>query len=139
MSYSFEYIDIILLAMIAGFIFLRLRGILGKKSGYEDEMASSFPHDFSKEPLQKNPKNMEFDDEAKNNFIKGAKIAYENGNKAEISCFNDPYVLGNVDSLTSGIVTIKYGPAYYVFSEECHQITLVTVMIAKSYSGGTAC
>ena len=78
MSYSFEYIDIILLAMIAGFIFLRLRGILGKKSGYEDEMASSFPHDFSKEPLQKNPKNMEFDDEAKNNFIKGAKIAYEN-------------------------------------------------------------
>ena len=33
MNYSFEYIDIILLAMIAGFIFLRLRGILGKKSG----------------------------------------------------------------------------------------------------------
>ena len=78
MSYSFEYIDIILLAMIAGFIFLRLRGILGKKSGYEDEMSSSFPHDFSKEPLQKNQKYMEFDDEAKNNFIKGAKIAYEN-------------------------------------------------------------
>ena len=32
MNYSFEYIDIILLAMIAGFIFLRLRGILGKKT-----------------------------------------------------------------------------------------------------------
>ena len=32
MSYSFEYIDIILLAMIAGFIFLRLRGILGKRT-----------------------------------------------------------------------------------------------------------
>ena len=78
MSYSFEYIDIILLAMIAGFIFLRLRGILGKKTGYEDEMASSFPHDFSKEPLQKNKANMEFNEEAKNNFIKGAKIAYEN-------------------------------------------------------------
>jgi hypothetical protein len=31
MNYSFEYIDIILLAMIAGFIFLRLRGILGKE------------------------------------------------------------------------------------------------------------
>ena len=40
MSYSFEYIDIILLAMIAGFIFLRLRGILGKKSGFE---VSLFP------------------------------------------------------------------------------------------------
>ena len=35
MSYSFEYIDIILLAMIAGFIFLRLRGILGKRTGFD--------------------------------------------------------------------------------------------------------
>ena len=31
MSYSFEYIDIILLAMIAGFIFLRLREYLEKE------------------------------------------------------------------------------------------------------------
>ena len=35
MNYSFEYIDIILLAMIAGFIFLRLRGILGKRTGFD--------------------------------------------------------------------------------------------------------
>ena len=55
MSYSFEYIDIILLAMIAGFIFLRLRGILGKKTGFEGKM----PTQFEKE------------------FLKGAKIAYE--------------------------------------------------------------
>ena len=40
MSYSFEYIDIILLAMIAGFIFLRLRGILGKRSGFEGKAPS---------------------------------------------------------------------------------------------------
>ncbi len=78
MNYSFEYIDIILLAMIAGFIILRLRGILGKKSGYEEEMSSSFPHDFSKEPLKKNINKMEFDDDAKNDFLKGAEIAYEN-------------------------------------------------------------
>ena len=39
MNYSFEYLDIILLAMIAGFIFLRLRGILGKKSGFEDDIS----------------------------------------------------------------------------------------------------
>ena len=45
MSYSFEYIDIILLAMIAGFIFLRLRGILGKKSGFEEDINRSFPHE----------------------------------------------------------------------------------------------
>ena len=40
MNYSFEYIDIILLAMIAGFIFLRLRGILGKRSGFEGKSPS---------------------------------------------------------------------------------------------------
>ena len=49
MSYSFEYIDIILLAMIAGFIFLRLRGILGKKTGFEEDISSSFPHEVPKE------------------------------------------------------------------------------------------
>ena len=42
MSYSFEYIDIILLAMIAGFIFLRLRGILGKKTGFEVKTPTQF-------------------------------------------------------------------------------------------------
>ena len=52
MNYSFEYIDIILLAMIAGFIFLRLRGILGKKTGYEENISTSFPHEF---PEKKNP------------------------------------------------------------------------------------
>ena len=46
MNYSFEYLDIILLAMIAGFIFLRLRGILGKRSGYEDDISNSFPHEM---------------------------------------------------------------------------------------------
>jgi len=47
MNYSFEYIDIILLAMIAGFIFLRLRGILGKRTGHEDNLDSNFSQDFS--------------------------------------------------------------------------------------------
>ena len=47
MNYSFEYIDIILLAMIAGFIFLRLRGILGKRTGHEEDVSTSFPHDLT--------------------------------------------------------------------------------------------
>ena len=42
MNYSFEYIDIILLAMIAGFIFLRLRGILGKRTGFEGKSSPQF-------------------------------------------------------------------------------------------------
>jgi|TARA_B100000929_G_scaffold289548_1_gene280484 predicted lipid-binding transport protein (Tim44 family) len=77
MNYSFEYIDIILLAMIAGFIFLRLRGILGKKTGQEDDMASSFANDFGfKKPLNKK-EIYEFNEDAKKEFLKGAKIAYE--------------------------------------------------------------
>ena len=78
MSYSFEYIDIILLAMIAGFIFLRLRGILGKKTGHEENMRAAFPHDFTTKS-QQNQKIDEnsFDEKAKADFLKGAKIAYE--------------------------------------------------------------
>ena len=35
--------------MIAGFIFLRLRGILGKKTGFEENINSSFPHEEAPE------------------------------------------------------------------------------------------
>ncbi len=78
MNYSFEYIDIILLAMIAGFIFLRLRGILGKKTGHEENLSAGFHHDFStkKKKSQKIDENS-FDEKAKADFLKGAKIAYE--------------------------------------------------------------
>ena len=77
MSNSFEYIDIILLAMIAGFIFLRLRGILGKKTGFEGKLATEFQKEFTKNVVKKKNDNQNFDDVAKNNFLKGAKIAYE--------------------------------------------------------------
>ncbi len=78
MNYSFEYIDIILLAMIAGFIFLRLRGILGRKSEFDNEFSAEFKPDFVKETAKKSFNNIAFDDDAKSNFLKGAKIAYEN-------------------------------------------------------------
>ena len=77
MNYSFEYIDIILLAMIAGFIFLRLRGILGKKTDHEEDMTSSFTHDFDFKKSEIKKGVYEFDDEAKKEFLKGAQIAYE--------------------------------------------------------------
>ncbi len=78
MNYSFEYIDIILLAMIAGFIFLRLRGILGKRSGFDGKSPAQF-QEVLKSVKQEIPKkiNENFDDVAKKEFLKGAKIAYE--------------------------------------------------------------
>tara|TARA_Y100000591_G_C21750327_1_gene654397 strand:- start:563 stop:1150 length:588 start_codon:yes stop_codon:yes gene_type:complete len=78
MNYSFEYIDIILLAMIAGFIFLRLRGILGRKSEFDNKVSTDFSPEFVKETTKRPLNEMTFDDDAKNNFINGAKIAYEN-------------------------------------------------------------
>ena len=40
--------------MIAGFIFLRLRGILGKRTGHEENMAASFAHDIPQKKATKN-------------------------------------------------------------------------------------
>ena len=83
MSNNFGYIDIILLAMIAGFIILRLRNILGKKTGHEDKGLSGFSEkrfeQFKKQTINKN-------DEIhkkglvgiqREEFLKGAEVAYE--------------------------------------------------------------
>ena len=77
MSYSFEYIDIILLAMIAGFIFLRLRGILGKKTGFEEDINSNFHQKTSEAEPEVKLNSETFDENAKKEFLKGAQIAYE--------------------------------------------------------------
>ena len=78
MNYSFEYIDIILLAMIAGFIFLRLRGILGKRTGFEGKINPQFENILKKAQTENKAKIKDnFDEEAKKEFLKGAKIAYE--------------------------------------------------------------
>ena len=77
MNYSFEYIDIILLAMIAGFIFIRLRGILGKRTGHEKDLSTSFTHEVSPRKAQKIISEENFDENEKKEFLNGAKIAYE--------------------------------------------------------------
>ena len=78
MNYSFEYIDIILLAMIAGFIFLRLRGILGKRTGFEGKAPPQFEEILKNiDPKIKTKQKQNFDDDAQKEFLKGAKIAYE--------------------------------------------------------------
>ena len=100
MNYSFEYIDIILLAMIAGFIFLRLRGILGRRTGHEENIDSNFTHDLPSKKILKNKSNIfNFDETAKKDFLSGAEIAYEkivtafaNGNLMDIKILLDKKV-----------------------------------------------
>ena len=78
MNYSFEYIDIILLAMIAGFIFLRLRGILGKRTGFEGKVPSQFEKVLNNIQTEKKATIEEnFNEDSQREFLKGAKIAYE--------------------------------------------------------------
>ena len=81
MSNSFGYLDIILLGMIAGFIILRLRSILGRKTGHETKVYPGFaekkfniPKNDSKE-VKENHEILEGND--KKEFLKGAEIAYE--------------------------------------------------------------
>ena len=78
MNYSFEYIDIILLAMIAGFVFLRLRGILGKRTGFEGKPPPQFEEILKNiDPKVQTQLKEKFDEKAQKEFLEGAKIAYE--------------------------------------------------------------
>jgi len=81
MSGQFGFIDIILLAMFAGFIILRLRNILGRKTGFQGKPISRyFPKGVE---VLKDIENNEairsgnVDEEAKKQFLKGADVAYE--------------------------------------------------------------
>ncbi len=81
MSNNFGYLDIILLGMIAGFIILRLRSILGRKTGHESKVYPNFAEkNFSmpkqeSEPVKQNLNVLE--GKNKKEFLKGAEIAYE--------------------------------------------------------------
>ena len=77
MNYSFQYIDVILLAMIAGFILLRLRGILGKKTGFEGKIPNEIGKKFQEISTNLKPSIEKFDDEDQKFFLEGAQIAYE--------------------------------------------------------------
>ena len=81
MNSGFEYLDIIILAMIAGFIILRLKRILGRRTGHEKKIfGNSFSGKVAQKDIKKKVVNLNssnLDDVAKEQFIKGAKAAYE--------------------------------------------------------------
>tara|TARA_B110000438_G_scaffold298070_1_gene345569 strand:- start:17 stop:619 length:603 start_codon:yes stop_codon:yes gene_type:complete len=81
MSGQFGFIDIILLAMFAGFIILRLRNILGRKTGHQGKTISRyFPRGVEVlKDIENNEaiKSGNIDEQAKKHFLKGANVAYE--------------------------------------------------------------
>jgi predicted lipid-binding transport protein (Tim44 family) len=81
MSNNLGFIDIILLAMIAGFIILRLRNILGKKTGHQGKVTSIFDeknyNQFKPQVKNKPILKEDLEEGEKEQFLKGAEIAYE--------------------------------------------------------------
>ena len=81
MSNNFGFLDIILLAMLAGFIILRLRNILGRKTGHQAKPIDKyFPR--GSEAMRDTENNEAIktgnvDEDAKKQFLKGVEIAYE--------------------------------------------------------------
>jgi predicted lipid-binding transport protein (Tim44 family) len=81
MSNQFGFIDIILLAMFAGFIILRLRNILGRKTGHQGKPMKNYSPkgmDIIKD-IENNEsiKSNNVDETTKKKFLEGAEIAYE--------------------------------------------------------------
>jgi len=81
MSSNFGYLDIILLGMIAGFIILRLRSILGRKTGHETKVYPNFAEkkfSMPQKDIKAAEQNLEIlEGRDKKEFLKGAEIAYE--------------------------------------------------------------
>ena len=81
MSNQFGFVDIILLALFAGFIILRLRNILGRKTGHQRKpMNRYFPKGMEVlKDIENNEaiKTGNVDEETKKQFLKGANAAYE--------------------------------------------------------------
>ena len=86
MDNAFQYMDIIFLAVVAGFVLLRLRSVLGKRTGSEKKDPNLYSYDkpvnqSSDTPkpvqMQANINNSKTDWFDNDNFIAGAKGAYE--------------------------------------------------------------
>ena len=81
MSSSFGFLDLVLLAMLVGFIILRLRNILGRKTGHQGKSTNKFFSEKAEalKDIENNEaiKSGNIDENAKKQFLKGAEIAYE--------------------------------------------------------------
>ena len=106
LSNSFGYLDIILLGMIAGFIILRLRSILGRKTGHETKVYPGFDEkkfSMPKKDAEPQKQNLEIlEGKEKKEFLKGAEIAYEtiltsfaNGDLIKLKSLLSPNMFSN--------------------------------------------
>ena len=112
MNEAFQYLDILILAVLAGLVLLRLRSVLGRRTGNEKTDTSSFNYEATNteskvEPSLKIPpvdRNTSSGDSwfDSKDFLNGANKAYElivtnfeNGNKKALTPFLEKSVLSN--------------------------------------------
>ena len=115
MSEAFQYIDILILAIIAGIVLLRLRSVLGRRTGHEKTDKTSYNYETPQtsqeekvipiEPKTAPSKREDgwFDND---DFLRGAANAYEtivtnfeNGNKDALKSLLSDEVLNSFSSV----------------------------------------
>ena len=115
MSEAFQYIDILILAIIAGIVLLRLRSVLGRRTGHEKTDKTSYNYESPQtsqeekvipiEPKTSSSKREDgwFDND---DFLRGAANAYEtivtnfeNGNKDALKSLLSDDVLNSFSSV----------------------------------------
>ena len=115
MSEAFQYIDILILAIIAGIVLLRLRSVLGRRTGHEKTDKTSYNYETPQQASEEKVVTIEpkvasssredgwFD---KDDFLRGASNAYEtivtnfeNGNKDALKPLLSNEVLNSFTSV----------------------------------------
>ena len=115
MSEAFQYIDILILAIIAGIVLLRLRSVLGRRTGHEKTDKTSYNYETPQQSSEEKVVTIEpkvssgsredgwFDND---DFLRGASNAYEtivtnfeNGNKDALKPLLSNEVLNSFTSV----------------------------------------
>ena len=116
MNEAFQYLDILILAVLAGLVLLRLRSVLGRRTGNEKTDTSSFNYEASNtntkvESQIKSPVVDRSSESGDNwfdtkDFLNGANKAYElivtnfeNGNKKALNPLLEKSVLSNFNEV----------------------------------------
>ena len=115
MSEAIQYLDILILAVIAGLVLLRLRSVLGRRTGHEKTDTSRFtyeePQKNKEEEVIKIQPNVDPKPKAdgwfdQKDFLNGASNAYElivtnfeNGNKAALKPFLSESVMSSFEDV----------------------------------------
>ena len=128
MSEAFQYIDILILAIIAGIVLLRLRSVLGRRTGHEKTDKTSYNYETPQQSSEEKVVTIEpkvasssredgwFD---KDDFLRGASNAYEtivtnfeNGNKDALKPLLSSEVLNSfmsvIDERNSKNETVEF-------------------------------